>query len=85
MKRLLALIAGGLGLGALLRRRSRPAAVSSPAAELRARLDEARALEDDRAEFSSGETPIDEVPDVDGRRADVHARARQAIDELKGE
>lgn len=86
MKRLLALIAGGLGLGALLRRRSRPAAVSSsPAAELRARLDEARALEDDRAEFSSGETPVDEVPDVDGRRADVHARARQAIDELKGE
>lgn len=76
MKRLLALVAGGLGLGALLRRRSRPAvAVDSPAAELRARLDEARALGD--------ETPVEETPDVDGRRADVHERARQAIDELK--
>ncbi len=83
MKRLLALVAGALGLRALLRRRAQPALSPSPADELRARLDEARSLEDDRAEFSSGETPIDEAPDVDGRRADVHARARQAIDELK--
>ena len=31
----------------------------------------------------AGETPVDEAPDVDTRRADVHARARQAMDDLK--
>ena len=36
----------------------------------------------DRDAFESGETPVDES-DVTARRADVHERARQAIDELK--
>jgi hypothetical protein len=82
MKRLLALLAGGLGLGALLRRRGRPALSPSPADDLRAKLEAAKGLEGEREEFESGETPIDEVPDVDTRRADAHARARQAIDDL---
>jgi hypothetical protein len=70
MKRLLALVAGGLGLRALLRRRSRPALSPSPADDLRARL-----------EATKAPSPAP-AADVDARRADVHARARQAIDEL---
>jgi hypothetical protein len=82
VKRLLALVAGGLGLGALLRRRGRRAAPAEPAEELRVKLAEARAMVDERETFEAGETPVDEVPDVEARRADVHERARRAIDEL---
>jgi hypothetical protein len=77
VKRFVALLAGGLGLGALLRRRRRQPALSpSPASDLRARLDEAKTTE-----------PVSAVPaapaeDEDARRADVHARARQAIEDL---
>ncbi len=82
MKRLFALLAGGLGLGTLLRRRDRPALSPSPADDLRARLEAARASEGERESFELDETPIDDAPDVDTRRADAHARARQAIDDL---
>ena len=84
MKRLLALLAGGLGLGALLRRRRRHARVPSPAEDLRAKLQSSKGLEAERTEFESGETSVDQVLDVDTRRADVQARARRAIDELSG-
>jgi hypothetical protein len=78
MKRLLALLLGGLGLRALLRRRRSPAPLGpSPADDLRAKLDETR-TEGPPVE------PEAEAP-VDDRRADVHARARSAIDELKGD
>lgn len=83
MKRLLALVAGVLGVRALLRRRAVQADESSHAAELREKLAASKGVEDDRAAFEAGETPVDEAPDVDTRRADVHARARQAMDDLK--
>jgi len=72
MKRLLALVAGGLGLRALLKRRSRRPD-PSPAEDLRAKLADAKAQD---------ATPEQEPESVDGRRADVHAKARQAIDDL---
>ncbi|HEY3962459.1 MAG TPA: hypothetical protein VGL84_08015 [Gaiellaceae bacterium] len=81
MKRLLALLAGGLGLRMLLHRtgvygKTRPAPVPEPAEELRAKLAETR---------SDGEAPSPNGtdPGVDDRRADVHERARRAIDELR--
>jgi hypothetical protein len=77
MKRLLALVAGGLGLRALLRRRSRPALSPSPAEDLRAKLAEAKSQEAPATEPE----PI-QPETVEGRRADVHAKARQAIDDL---
>jgi hypothetical protein len=91
MKRLLALLLGGLGLRALLQRRSRPqAAFDPPVEDLKAKLAESRAtVEAEREEAELGEIPIDAVPDapaaqdVDARRSDVHARARQAIDDLR--
>jgi len=75
VKRLLALLLGGLGLRALLRHSARPAGVPTHADELRAKLAETR-VEDEPA-------PRPEPQDAGARRADVHAQARRAIDELK--
>jgi hypothetical protein len=84
VKRLLALVAGGLGLRAFWKRRSRPALTPAPAEELRAKL----------AQTKSQDAPAETVPEpepepepaqpeaVEDRRADVHAKARQAIDDL---
>jgi hypothetical protein len=82
VKRLLALLLGGLGLRALLSRR-RPAAapLESPAADLREKLAEARATAD--AQVAQVEEPAPSETPVDDRRADVHARARAAIDALR--
>ena len=103
MKRLVALILGGLGLGALLRRRQ-AASSPSPAEDLRARLAESRATAEAQVEDAAEPAlPVDQAPDlqtapaaeeapapvqedapdVDARRAEVHARAREALDELK--
>lgn len=89
MKRLYAWLAGLAGGAAVYRafRRTpqpRPAA-ADPADELKAKLAEARAAGDDRDEFETGETPIDEAPDPDvaSRRRSVHEQARAAIDEMR--
>ena len=79
MKRLLALLLGGLGLRALLRRRSPATLGPSPADDLRAKLDETRVEEP-----AAVPEPEPEAETGD-RRADVHARARAAMDELKGD
>ena len=85
MARLLALAALVLGLALLFRRRRRrsaPApAVSPEADELRARLAESRAAEEavQAAEPDESEPPVGEL---DGRRADVHERARRALGDL---
>ena len=98
MKRLLAVLAGALGVRALLRRRAQAEAErveATHAEELRSKLAASRDLEADREAFEGGETPVDRAAepvqepvgepaaDVADRRADVHARARQAIDDLK--
>ena len=62
-----------------LRRRKKNQA--DPAAELRAKLEESRAVADDRDEFESGETPVDEA-DPDARRRALHERTRSRLDEL---
>jgi hypothetical protein len=85
MKRFLAVFVGGLGFGALLRRRKRavPVAASSDtdtlAEELRAKLAESRAVAEEPV---VEETVKEEPADLDARRRDVHDRARQALDEL---
>ena len=76
MKRLFALLLGGLGLRTLLRRRSRPAVEPTHADDLRAKLAESK------SEPEPGPAPPPE-PGIEERRADVHERARQAIDELR--
>ena len=74
VKRLLALMAAGFGLRALLRRRPAAAPAAPSAADLRAKLDEARSAADDAS------APAHD--DVDARRAGVHERGRKAIDDL---
>jgi hypothetical protein len=79
VKRLLALLLGGLGLRALFRSRPAPVTGPDPAEELRARLAASKTSEPEPE-------PVPEEPGpegVDARRADVHARARQALDDLK--
>jgi hypothetical protein len=78
MKRLLALLAAGLGLRALLKRRARRTPAATPADDLRAKLAAAKAQEQAVPE----EAPQPEQT-VEGRRADVHADARRAIEDLR--
>ena len=75
VKRLLALLLGGLGLRALLKRRAPAFDGPSPADELRAKLAATKEPE--------AEPEAEPADDVDARRADVHARARAALDDLK--
>jgi hypothetical protein len=86
MKRLLALVAGGLGLRALLRRRSHPALSPSPAEDLRAKLAQSKTQETQtKAQEPAPDPDPEPEPEpetVEDRRADVHAKARQAIDDL---
>ena len=96
MRRLLAWLLGGAGLVAayrLVRRKDAPVAEVVPAAapdpradELRRRLDESRALVEERDEFESGEMPVDRAEpsgETDERRREVHDRAREAAERMR--
>jgi hypothetical protein len=88
VKRLLALVAGGLGLRALLRRRSRFGSSPSPAEDLRAKLAQTKTQEtqpnaSEPAPLAAPEQEPAQPETVEGRRSDVHAKARQAIDDLR--
>jgi hypothetical protein len=97
-----AVIVGGLGIAAVAvaktARRRRAAVATAPAAgpagadpraaELRRKLDEVRAVAEDRDEFEAAETPIDqaEAPeDVDERRRRIHDEGRAAAEEMRGD
>ena len=67
-----------------LRRKPEPAPAPDPADALRAKLEESRALVDERDAFEDGETPVDQA-DPEARRRSVHEQARERLDELKGE
>ncbi|HEY7708284.1 MAG TPA: hypothetical protein VH968_14060 [Gaiellaceae bacterium] len=93
MNRRLAFLTGGVALGVAavwrtVRRRPRPEPVVDPRADaLRERLDESRVVVEDREEFESAETTVDEVeavPDPDERRRAVHAEGRAAVDRMRG-
>jgi hypothetical protein len=77
---------GGFAVWRWLRRR--PAQVVAPAPDpadsLRAKLEESRALADERETFEERETPVDEA-DPEARRRAVHEQARTRIDDLRGD
>ena len=66
---------------------SAPAPGEDPRAEeLRQKLDESRAVVDERDEFEAGETPVDQAdPDaaVEDRRQSVHERGRAAAEQMR--
>ena len=71
-------------------RRRKPQVEQDPAESLRAKLEESRAVADERDRFEERETPVDEAADPgaadpDARRRSVHEGARARIDELRGE
>jgi hypothetical protein len=72
--------------GAIYRkvRRKKRAPEPDPAAELRQKLDESRAIAQERDEFESAEVPVDQAePGVDERRREVHERARASLEEMQ--
>jgi hypothetical protein len=75
---------GAFAVWQWLRRKPRVAAAPAqdPADALRAKLEESRALVDERDAFEEGETPVDEA-DPEARRRSVHDQARARLDELK--
>jgi hypothetical protein len=87
VNRVLAALAGIVGLAALLSRRRRRTAASlrpSPADELRAKLDEAEARTEVAAqEHDERGQPEAPVGGVTTRREDVHEQAREAIEKLR--
>jgi hypothetical protein len=89
MRRRKLLIGGSLAVagGALYRkmRRKMRAPEPDPATELRRKLDESRALTEERDEFEAGEVTVDQAePGIDERRRDVHDRAQASIEEMQG-
>ncbi len=88
MRRRLLWITGGIAVAGgavyrVLRRRGR-AIEPDPAGELRRKLDESRAIVEEREQFESAETPVDRAePGVEERRRAVHDRGREAIDEMR--
>jgi hypothetical protein len=96
------LIAGGavVAAGGLYRRlRGRRAAHVDRAGELRRKLEESRTIVEEREEFESAETPVDQAehggerhraapddeagPGLDERRRAVRDQAQAAIDEMQ--
>ena len=91
VKRLTLLALAVIVVRALLRRRREraattweavPAPVATPADDLKAKLAESRSVDEPETAPAGAEPAAAEDPDVDAKRADVHARARQAMDEL---
>jgi hypothetical protein len=94
----LAWVLGGLGVAAALRalrREPASAPVAEPAAapderadELRRKLEESRAILEERDAFEDGETPVDEAEPVpasspEDRRKHVHERARASAERMQ--
>ncbi|MFL6016682.1 MAG: hypothetical protein ACJ74I_04580 [Gaiellaceae bacterium] len=81
--------AGGLMVWRWRRRRRKPKPEppfeQDPAESLRAKLEESRAVVDERQRFEERETPVDEAADPDERRRSLHEETRARMDELRGE
>ena len=91
MRNRLAWVAGALGAAGVAYRavRKQPAPdaaekVPDPRAdELRRKLDESKPLVEEREQFESGETPVDEAT-LEEKRAALHEQGQAAVREMKG-
>jgi hypothetical protein len=82
-----AVVAGATAYRALVRRPPAPVIPDPHAEALKARLAESRSVVDEREEFESGETPIDQAEpaptEVGDRRRSVHDRGREVAEEMR--
>jgi hypothetical protein len=89
MDRRFAWLGAAVGVFAVWRwrrkRKREPDVQEDPAESLRAKLEESRAVFDERERFEERETPVDEAADPEERRRSVHEETRARIDELRGE
>jgi hypothetical protein len=75
-------LAGGAAYRKIRRKTRDPE--PDPAEELRRKIDESRALVEERDEFESAEVPVDQAePGIDERRREVHERAQASIEEMR--
>ena len=82
-----AVVAGAAAYRALRRRAPAPTVPEPHVEALKSKLAEARVVADDRDEFESAETPIDQAETVPAeltdRRRSVHERGRQVAEEMR--
>ena len=82
-----AVVAGAAAYRALRRRPSAPAVPEPHVEALKTKLEEARVAADDREEFESAETPIDQAesvpPEIADRRGSVHDRGRAMAEQMR--
>ena len=81
------MVAGGVAYRFFVRRAPAPPAPEPHVEALKSKLAESRVVVDDREEFESAETPVDQAesipPDLGDRRASVHERGRQMADQMR--
>jgi hypothetical protein len=82
-----AVVAGAAAYRAIVRRGPAPVVPEPHVEALKSKLAEARVVADDREEFESAETPIDQAETVPAelgdRRRSVHERGRQVAEEMR--
>jgi hypothetical protein len=82
-----AVVAGAAAYRALVRRGPAPVVPEPHVEALKSKLAESRVVAEDREEFESAETPIDQAesipPEIAERRRSVHARGREAAERMR--
>lgn len=83
-------LAGLVAARRLRKRRPEPAPAAGPdprADELRQKLAQARDIADERDEFESAETTVDQAEppkDLTAKRQEIHEKGRAAAEEMRG-
>ena len=82
-----AVVAGAAAYRAITRRPPAPVVPEPHAEALKTKLAEARVAADDRDEFESAETPVDQAedvpPEIAERRTSVHERGREMAEQMR--
>jgi hypothetical protein len=82
-----AVVAGAAAYRVLVRRPPAPVVPEPHVEALKSKLAESRVVAEDREEFESAETPVDQAesvpPEVGERRRTVHERGRQAAEQMR--
>jgi hypothetical protein len=80
-------VAGALGAAGVVYRtlRRQPKQAADPRAdELRRKLDESKPIVEEREEFETGETAVDEAQTLEEKRAAVHERGGATVRDMRG-